>query len=152
MTPSWMRGDEWLIRTMSAWGWMSLSMTCSSMRSGSSSSVPLRSSYSPQHMSTRQSSTPDLHSTARHSAARSISQHTVQLSYTAGEGSHCEIKLFKGTNSISWVINYIDDNQMLLSVLSCCVSPFFLSILTLPNMGVNFLVNFWGRLRISIGH
>lgn len=60
MTPCWMSGDEWLTRTMRASGWMSLSITSSSMRSGNSSKMPLRRSYSPQQISTRQSSVLDL--------------------------------------------------------------------------------------------
>lgn len=56
MTPCWMSGDGWLTRTMRASGWMSLSITSSSMRSGNSSKMPLRSSYRPQQISTRQSS------------------------------------------------------------------------------------------------
>lgn len=60
MTPCWMRGEEWLTRTRRASGWMSLSITSSSRRSGSRSRTPLSRSYKPQQIRTRQSSALDL--------------------------------------------------------------------------------------------
>lgn len=80
MTPCWMRGDEWLTRTMRASGWMSLSITSSSMRSGNRSKMPLRRSQSPQQISTRQSSVLDLGNTAQLiSALKILRKHMLQI-------------------------------------------------------------------------